>query len=1473
MKRSMTISDNSSLNKDEKNKEESILMKRANKLIKRTSKLLKAKTLKPSLSQPSLNYKIEEDEEKEFVEIVLGDYYDFNKINEIPNFTKMTSLSIVNDMVEDMGIIIEKIPNKDLMIYLCLNENYIKEIKNIQFLTNLKQLHLNFNLIKTIDIGVSKIKTLKQFWICDNKIKIIENIPINIIDFWIANNLIENLPSDFNKYIYIESLNLAGNYLIDFNNIYILNKLNNLKVLYLNNCNFGENPICTFANYRMMMIHLFKQIKILDQYKITFEERQESENSYNKKYINYKSKIRENKNLIKKINKLLKGHKLFFKGVKYHLLRAYSQKKKLLEYKLYEIIDLGVNTDIKIEDIKNEIVSIRTEINSCLKEIDFIENSFHIIKKYLSDLNDLSIILYFYEIESYGNYKIEIGNIDLNWVKSCLELINLKIHKDFLEKNKLEVNYNKIYKIINKKVKIIFDSLYDNLIDINNKFGDENIYYDFYFLVLPKEKFCHRKIFHFLFEKQENEKEMILTDNLTLIDNLYLKNNKKNKSFFTIICKCIKFNNMIEEFKSDKKFNSLNEIINEIKGLKSNKEIIKLILTKESNSSFYYYNIQGAVEPIYFVEYEYIEKKNEKNMIISSFNKVIHFSKEHDINFNLNCKELCFEGNKQFFSKEVINKYFFNHFLDLSELDYHIYFFAKNSILNYLNKCFKYQSLKEFKEELKKIKNDINEVSLTPLNKTFKNLIVSTDEKENYCLTQLKTINLFNCGYTDSDLEELFNQILDLSKCYSRIYSLKKRVETIILSNNKLEKINLGFICQLFPNLKEIDISHNHLKEITYEPKETTNFISNIDISFNEIKDFSNVILILKHLNCLSFFKYFANPFDNFSEQNFCNSPLKCMIMKEDINKIISEYEKHIKNIDTKDSPVTISVYSNYENKEMLNFLYIFEQYSYSDKYKNFSESPIFKEKVFQNTSLTRVNLSKKKLFSVPNIQNGKDIGILLLNLNKIQKLNNLEQFSNLIELYLQSNKISQIEKLPKTLKKLDISNNEVNNLKEISTLINLEWLNLENNLIEELDDIENLTNLIEIYLSKNKIKNINECSKFEELKEIKVIDLYSNEICENNNDLRLFIINICPNLQILNRIIVTQNEKEKSNDYFKGKLTNNIFEKRLGFNYNTNNIIELDLSYLKLIDQINLFSKGFYPRLRVLNLSKNNFTSFSIFGILPTLKELKFDYNNFTEILSNNEKIIGGRGIMGLPNLEKLEMSNNQLVNLNGIHYLNNLNTLILKENNFSNIKALNNLKNLTYLDVSNNKIEYFEKVSVGDLPLLQFLICDDNLIKNVNGLSKYKSIKLLSLQNNKIMDLNCLFQLSTLKNINELILRGNPISFHSYYRENIIQLFPSLKQLDCILIEKERENNVNKKYNILKSNNSFLYVQKSMKKNISFNNFGTENNSITLPHIKNPNLSSQNIISFNGISNVNNDKPIKIRKKIISNINLDKK
>ena len=301
---------------------EELNLEETQQIIKKgSSQLLKEKPSLTNINNPILINEKEED--KEFIEFVLGDFHDFHKIDELQYFKRMTSLSIVNDLIEDMGKIIENIPNKDAMIYLCLNENYIKTIKNIEYLPNLKQLHLNFNFIEKIDYGVSKVISLKQFWICDNKIKKIENIPEHINNFWIANNYIEDLPNDFDKYKQIENLNISGNCITDFKNIYILEKLPNLKILYLNNCNYGENPICSFYNYKMMMIHLFENIEILDQYKITYDERIESENSYLKKTVYYKNKIRDNRKLIKNIIQLLKGHFLFYKGIKYNYIRLY----------------------------------------------------------------------------------------------------------------------------------------------------------------------------------------------------------------------------------------------------------------------------------------------------------------------------------------------------------------------------------------------------------------------------------------------------------------------------------------------------------------------------------------------------------------------------------------------------------------------------------------------------------------------------------------------------------------------------------------------------------------------------------------------------------------------------------------------------------------------------------------------------------------------------------------------------------------------------------------------------------------------------------------------------------------------------------------------------------------------------------------------------------------------------------------------
>jgi len=1482
MKRSMTNSNNTSLKNFESIKtDENSKIKISNKLRK-SSQLLKEN----SFSKSQNSFKIEKDEEKEFVEFVLGDFYDFYKITDLQKFTKMTSLSIVNDMINDMGPIIENIPNKNSIIYLCLNENYIKKIKFIELLPNLKKLHLNFNLIEEIDINISKINSLKQFWVCDNKIKIIENLPENIEDFWIARNLIENLPNDFDKYKNIQILNLAGNCITDFKDIYILEKFKNLKVLYLNNCNFGENPICTYQNYRMMMIRLFKNLNILDQYKITFDEREEIEYSYLKKTIYYKKKIRDNKILTKKINKLLKAHKLMFKGIKYHNIRVLSQKQKLLEYQLYEKEQLGVQSDIKLTNIKKELIILRDKILNILNEINQIEKKFKIIKQFLSDLNDLSIVINFYEIESYGNFKIEPGNIDLKWVKLCLELFKSNDSNQFLINNKLKMKFNKIFKVHNKKIKTIFDSLYDNLIDLNGKFGIDKNFFDFYFLILPKKNLTYRDIFYFLFEKQENEGEMILTNNISLINQFSLNQNKNNKNFITIICKCINFDSMIEEFKTEKKFNSIDEIINEIKTLNSEKDILKLQLLNNGNSSYlYYYKIERAIEPLYIVEYEYcdIEKKNEEEeIIISSFDEEIYISNKYGNIFEFCCKELCFEGNKQFFSKEIIKKYFFKQFICIDDLNDNLIFFAKNSILNYLKQCFNYNKINDFKDEIALRNDEINEITFTNLKKTFKQFFLSTNENEKLNINKVKSLNIFNNEYSDSDLNELLNQIHDLSKVDSKILGFTKKIEKIILSNNHLESINLAFICQLFPNVKEINLSHNEIKHIKYEPKETTNNVNKIDISFNNINDFSYVILILKQFNSLLFFKFFANPYDCFCEQKFCFNPSNYNISQENKIQIINEYEEYIKYKKSQKIPLTITKNINNVENEMLNFKYVYNQYAYSDKYLNFCNNFYFREKFTYSTSLKTIDLSKKKLLSVPNINGEKTIQILILNLNKIEKINNLSKFENLIELFIQNNKVFKIENLPKNLKKLDLSNNELNELDNLSNCNNLEWLNLENNMINQLDEIKKLSKLKELYLSENKINSLKECYKLGKLNQIEIIDLYGNEVCNNNEELRIIMIDNCPKLRIFNRIVIDEIEKYKSKNFFAGRLTGYILEKRLGQNYNTRNILELNLSNLKLKDQFNLFSKDNYPKLRKLDISKNCFKTFSIFGSLPNLKELNFEFNLFVDIISKRDKIINGKGIKGLSILEKLVMSNNQIINLNGIQYLKSLKILILRNNNFSNIDSLNNMDNLIYLDVSNNKIENIDRNNIGDLPSLQSFICDQNLIKNINGLINCNSIKFLSSQDNKIDDIIYLNQLSNLKQLIEIKLKGNPITNIDNYRENLIQLIPSLKKIDeIVIIEKERENS---KINELKESlpdyncnsnkkNQTINTQKSFKFNI--NNNDSEKIKISLPQIKigKPPSSQSNKRIFNGIQNNENEKlsqiiPLDVGKfKIINN------
>lgn len=89
-------------------------------------------------------------EEKEEIEFVLGDFKDFHKIEEFQTFKNMRSLTLINESIKDISLIIQNLPNPSSLYYLCLNQNEISNLDNIDKLINLEELQINFNFIDKI---------------------------------------------------------------------------------------------------------------------------------------------------------------------------------------------------------------------------------------------------------------------------------------------------------------------------------------------------------------------------------------------------------------------------------------------------------------------------------------------------------------------------------------------------------------------------------------------------------------------------------------------------------------------------------------------------------------------------------------------------------------------------------------------------------------------------------------------------------------------------------------------------------------------------------------------------------------------------------------------------------------------------------------------------------------------------------------------------------------------------------------------------------------------------------------------------------------------------------------------------------------------------------------------------------------------------------------------------------------------------
>ena len=273
------------------------------------------------------------------------------------------------------------------------------------------------------------------------------------------------------------------------------------------------------------------------------------------------------------------------------------------------------------------------------------------------------------------------------------------------------------------------------------------------------------------------------------------------------------------------------------------------------------------------------------------------------------------------------------------------------------------------------------------------------------------------------------------------------------------------------------------------------------------------------------------------------------------------------------------------------------------------------------------LDLSKKGLSDISDIESFKELTELYLNSNNISDISALANLTNLQTLHLSGNNISDISALANltNLQTLHLSGNSISDISALRGLTNLQTLDLCNNSISDISALGNLTNLQTLHLSGNSISDI---SALRGLTNLQTLDLCNNSISD------ISALGNLKNLQTLNL---------------------------------SGNKIISDISALRSL-----------MNLQTLNLSGNGIIYIGALANLTNLQTLD---------LSGNGIIYIG-ALASLTNLQTLNLSGNSISDIGALRSLTNLQTLYLSNNNISDVSLLGNLSGLRYLYLSNNNL-----------------------------------------------------------------------------------------------------------------------------------------------------------------------------------------
>ena len=158
-------------------------------------------------------------------------------------------------------------------------------------------------------------------------------------------------------------------------------------------------------------------------------------------------------------------------------------------------------------------------------------------------------------------------------------------------------------------------------------------------------------------------------------------------------------------------------------------------------------------------------------------------------------------------------------------------------------------------------------------------------------------------------------------------------------------------------------------------------------------------------------------------------------------------------------------------------------------------ENEIYKYEMEKIIRISANNLNTKETaMDLTGLENAINLTNLFLESNKIENIEPLKGLTSLTSLNLSSNKVENIEPLRglTNLGYLQLSDNKIENVEPLKGLTSLTSLTLSRNKIENVEPLKGLTSLTSLTLSRNKIENV---EPLKGLTSLTSLSLFSNKI------------------------------------------------------------------------------------------------------------------------------------------------------------------------------------------------------------------------------------------------------------------------------------------------------------------------------------------------------------------------------------------